>query len=189
MQVRDLSLEGLKLILPKLYPDRRGLFFESYREKLFASCGINTSFVQENVSFSCYKTIRALHFQQEPGQDKLVSCFSGEIWDVAVDLRPHSKTYLQWEGVILSEENCYQLFIPKGFAHGFCVLSEKARVHYKVSHYYDPEQERSIRWNDPDINIDWPIDDPILSSRDQTSLFFKDHMLHKVEVDQTSRGK
>lgn len=169
MQIQDLSLEGPKLISYQLYPDDRGFFFESYRKDLLSQSGIETEFVQENVSFSKYGTIRALHYQKKPGQAKLVSCVSGTIWDVVVDIRPESKTYLQWEAVELSDTNCFMLFIPIGFAHGFCALSKTARVQYKVSAYYDPSEEMSIRWNDPLIGIHWPIDDPILSKRDRES--------------------
>lgn len=136
--------------------------------------GIDISFVQENISSSRKGTLRGLHFQSFPGQDKLVTCIEGEIWDVVVDLRPESKTYSKWEAVVLSEKGHQQLFIPKGFAHGFCALSSSCRVLYKMSAYYNPETERSIRWNDPNIKIDWPIVDPILSNRDQKSPFLKE---------------
>jgi len=181
MQVLDLSLRGLKLILPRVYQDERGFFFESYRLADYQAHGIDVPFVQDNVSFSTQGTIRALHFQSQPGQDKLVSCVQGEIWDVAVDLRPSSDTFMKWEAVTLDEKRSKQLFIPKGFAHGFCVLSKEARVHYKVSSYYNAETECSIRWNDPEIKIDWPISRPTLSPRDQISPFLKE--IQHVVVD------
>jgi dTDP-4-dehydrorhamnose 3,5-epimerase len=171
MEVNDLSIQGLKLIIPKIFRDERGHFFESYRQSLYAEKGISIPFVQDNISKSVKDTVRALHYQSEPGQAKLVSCLQGKIWDVAVDIRPLSPTYGQWEAIELSEENGHQFFIPAGFAHGFCVLSDHALVHYKVSSPYDPQTERSIRWNDPKIKIEWPIQNPILSLRDQVSPF------------------
>lgn len=172
MQVTDLRISGLKLIVPRVFEDERGFFFESYRASRYREDGIDVAFVQDNVSFSRYGTIRALHFQSAPGQAKLVSCVQGKIWDVAVDLREHSPTFGEWEAVELDGESHRQLFVPVGFAHGFCVLSETARVHYKVSSPYDPKTEVSIRWND--FGIQWPIQNPLLSPRDQTSPFFRE---------------
>jgi len=173
MNLKDLKLAGLKLITPRLFQDERGFFFESYRQDFYGAQGVGP-FVQDNVSFSRQNTIRALHFQSNPGQAKLVTCVQGEIWDVAVDLRKNSPTFMQWEGVVLNDQTHEQLYIPMGFAHGFCVLSLTARIHYKVSSLYNPKTERSIRWNDPDLNIDWPIQNPILSQRDQISPFLKE---------------
>lgn len=180
MEVTDLEFKGLKLVSPRLFQDERGFFFESYSESRYRGAGIDVSFVQDNVSFSRNGTIRGLHFQSSPGQAKLVSCAQGKIWDVAVDLRPDSETFGQWRGVVLDDEKHQQLFIPVGFAHGFCVLSEMARVQYKVSSFYDAKTECSIRWNDPDLNIDWPTKDPLLSPRDQISPFFKE-LFHAVD--------
>ncbi|HSX11472.1 MAG TPA: dTDP-4-dehydrorhamnose 3,5-epimerase [Chlamydiales bacterium] len=177
MQFVDLSIAGLKVIIPRLFQDERGFFFESYKRPLFAEEGIDVTFAQDNTSFSIKGTIRALHFQSHPGQAKLVTCVQGKIWDVAVDIRPHSPTFTQWEAVELDDQNHKQFYIPVGFAHGFAVLSETARVHYKVSAPYDPKTECSIRWNDPDFNISWPIKDPILAPRDKTSPFFKETFL------------
>lgn len=174
MRVENLSLLGLKRIVPKVFEDERGVFFESYHKKALLEAGIATDFVQDNFSFSQKNVIRGLHFQRDPGQEKLVACVSGMIWDVAVDLREDSPTFGRWEALCLSEENRFQLYIPKGFAHGFCVLSETAKVHYKVGSFYDPLEERSIRWNDPDIAIVWPIEHPILSKKDRSSPFFKE---------------
>lgn len=174
MQVAEKSLLGLKVISLQIFRDERGFFYESYRLSRYREMGIDVPFVQENVSVSRKGTVRALHFQSHPGQAKLVSCPVGKIWDVAVDLRPDSPTFMQWEAVELSEENHWQFFIPVGFAHGFCALSETALVHYKVSAPYDPATECSIRWNDPDLNIHWPIKDPLLSPRDQISPFFQE---------------
>ncbi len=174
MQVTEFKLPGLKLIRPRIFADERGFFFESYRQTSYAEQRIDVPFVQDNISFSRKGTIRALHFQSAPGQAKLVSCTQGTIWDVAVDIRPDSPTFMQWAAVELDDQTHQQLFIPIGFAHGFCVLSETARVQYKVSAPYNPETECSIRWNDPDLKIDWPVQNPVLSPRDQMSPFFKE---------------
>ncbi len=174
MQISDLRIKGLKLIKPRIFKDERGFFFESYRKDLYLSLGIEVPFVQDNVSFSQKGTVRALHFQSHPGQAKLVSCIQGKIWDVAVDIRPESPTFGQWEAVELDDQGHHQLFVPIGFAHGFCVLSETALVQYKVSAPYDAKTECSIRWNDPDINVIWPIQQPVLSPRDQISPYFKE---------------
>jgi dTDP-4-dehydrorhamnose 3,5-epimerase len=174
MQVADLRLSGLKLITPKVFSDERGFFFESYRKANFAAAGIDVSFVQDNAAFSKRGTLRALHYQSRPGQAKLVTCIQGRIWDVAVDIRPESPTFGEWEAVELNDRNHTQIFIPIGFAHGYCVLSETALVHYKVSSVYDPKTECAIRWNDPSLHIAWPFPNPILSPRDETSPFFKE---------------
>lgn len=174
MLCTDLSLKGLKKLTPRIFRDERGFFLESYRQPIYQASGIDVPFVQDNLSFSQYGTIRALHFQSAPGQAKLVTCLDGRIWDVAVDIRPDSPTFGRWEGVFLDSEKREQLFIPVGFAHGFCVLSPTALVQYKVSAVYDPATECSIRWNDPTIAIVWPIDQPVLSARDQTCPLFKE---------------
>jgi len=173
MQVIDLKLRGLKLILPRIFHDERGFFLESHNQTRYAENGVGVSFVQDNISFSRKGIIRALHYQSHPGQAKLISCLQGKIWDVVVDIRPDSPTFMQWESVELDDQLRAQLLIPVGFAHGFCALSE-ALVQYKVSTPYNPKTEMSIRWNDPDLAIRWPIDQPILSERDQISPFFKE---------------
>lgn len=166
-----LRLAGLKLIIPKVFSDERGYFFETYRKDSYLGLEL---FVQDNLSFSHQNTIRGLHFQSSPGQAKLVSCLEGEIWDVAVDIRPDSPTFMQWEAALLNDQNHHQLYLPVGFAHGFCVLSPRALVHYKVSSPYNPETEKTIRWNDPDLGIAWPVNEPILSPRDRISPYFKE---------------
>jgi dTDP-4-dehydrorhamnose 3,5-epimerase len=171
MLVTCLRIQGLKVIEPRIFCDERGFFLESYRQPLYATFGIEAKFVQDNLSFSHCNTLRGLHYQ--PGQDKLISVMSGTIWDVAVDLRPGSSTFGQYEGVELDGELRRQLFVPDGFAHGFCVLSKTALVQYKVSAIYDPAKESSLRWNDRDLNIPWPCKEPIVSSRDQMCPFFK----------------
>ena len=174
MRTADLRLSGLKLIQPKIWGDARGFFFESYRQPLYRSSGIEVSFIQDNISLSKKGTVRGLHYQSSPGQAKLIACLRGRIWDVAVDLRPDSSTFGQWEAIFLDDEAHHQLFIPIGFAHGFCVLSEEALIQYKVSSPYDPATECAIRWNDPVLAVQWPIEQPTLSARDEKSPFFKE---------------
>ncbi len=174
MQITGLKLEGLKLIQPKVFKDIRGYCLESYRASLYFLEGISESFVQDNHSFSVKNTLRGMHFQSTPGQAKLVRCAQGAIFDVAVDMRPDSPTFGEWEGVILDSEQHCQLLIPVGFAHGFCVLTEGAHVMYKVSANYDPATEKGFRFDDPDIGIAWPIENPLLSERDKNSPLFKE---------------
>lgn len=168
-----MRLLGLKYIQPRLFRDERGYFLESYREPSYSEQGLPL-FIQDNLSFSKKNTIRGLHYQIDPGQAKLVSCLMGKILDVVVDIRPDSPTFGEWESVELDGESHAQLFVPIGFAHGYCTLSETALIQYKVSSLYNPKAERSIRWNDPDLNIDWKIQNPILSPRDAVSPFFKE---------------
>ncbi|MCR5785617.1 MAG: dTDP-4-dehydrorhamnose 3,5-epimerase [Eubacterium sp.] len=151
------NIEGLKLIEPAVYGDERGYFFESYNLNDFKEAGIDTVFVQDNQSASSKGVLRGLHFQKNFPQDKLVRVISGEVFDVAVDIRKGSPTFGKWYGVILSGENKKQLFIPKNFAHGFIVLSDYAEFAYKCSDFYHPDDEGGIIWNDPKIGIDWPM--------------------------------
>lgn len=174
MEVVELSLGGLKLIKPPLFLDNRGYFSEIYKESLYFDRGIKVKFVQDNHSFSKKNVLRGMHFQLSPPQEKLIYVISGKIFDVAVDIRPNSSTFGKWEGVTLDDEKCYQLFIPLGFAHGFCVLSECAHVVYKVSNYYAPVNEKSFYYKDPKINIIWPVDNPILSEKDEKAPFFNE---------------
>ena len=148
--------------------DQRGFFLENFKESDFKKNGINVKFIQDNYSYSLKKVLRGLHFQKPPkAQAKLVTVLKGEIFDVAVDLRKNSTTYGKWVAEILSEENHLSLYIPDGFAHGFCVLSNSANIFYKTTQEYSSEHEGGIIWNDPDLNISWPVDDPILSKKDQ----------------------
>lgn len=164
---KKLEIPSVILIEPKLFSDKRGFFYESFKESDFFSHGIGVKFVQENFSHSIKDVIRGLHFQKKPcAQAKLVTVIKGKIFDVAVDIRKNSPTYGKWVGEILSEENYRSLYLPEGFAHGFCVLSDEADVLYKVSNEYSPENERGIIWNDPTINISWPIEKPIISEKD-----------------------
>jgi len=164
---KKLEIPEVILVTPKSFPDERGFFLESFKESEFASNGIKTIFVQDNFSHSVKGALRGLHYQKNPeAQAKLVIALRGEIFDVVVDIRKNSPTYGKWIGEILSENNHNSLYIPEGFAHGFCVLSEEADVLYKVSQEYSPEDEKGIIWNDPEINIAWPIDKPILQEKD-----------------------
>lgn len=169
MNVKEMRLQGLYLLEPRVFQDNRGFFMESYNQKIFRDLGFNYQFVQDNHSLSVEAgTIRGLHFQTNPmAQTKLVRVLRGAIFDVVVDLRKHSPSYGQWVGVILSAENKRQLLIPKGFAHGFCTLVPNTEVLYKVDEFYSPEHDRGIRWDDPVLNIDWPVTNPILSEKDQ----------------------
>jgi dTDP-4-dehydrorhamnose 3,5-epimerase len=162
----DTELEGLVLLEPEVHGDDRGFLLESFSADAWADMGVAVDFVQDNHSRSRGGILRGLHFQTEPGQAKLVRCLRGRIWDVAVDLRRDSPTYGRWEGHELDDAAHRQLFVPVGFAHGFCVLSDVADVHYKVSSYYDPETEAGIAWDDPEVAVAWPLSDPQVSDRD-----------------------
>jgi len=165
----ETRIDGLVLIEPHVIADDRGFFFETFRADEYAALGIDVPFVQDNHSRSTRGTIRALHFQLQPGQAKLVRAARGAIWDVAVDLRRDSPTYGQYEGFELNDSNARQLFVPVGFAHGFCVTSETADVTYKVSSYYYGATERGIAFDDPGIGIDWPASEPLVSDRDRSN--------------------
>jgi len=174
-EIKKLPLSGLILIEPKVFSDSRGFFKEIYKESIFREVGLSESFVQDNISFSKKGVLRGLHFQKEPfSQGKLVTCLRGKIFDVAVDLRKESPTFGRWHAQILSEENHLLFYIPPGFAHGFQVLSEIALVFYKCTCEYNREAESGILWNDKDINIKWPIPDPLLSEKDQQLPTFKE---------------
>jgi len=176
MQTHTTSIQGLLIIEPDIFQDERGWFFESFQEDKYRDLGILHPFAQDNHSYSSQNTLRGLHFQRSPGQAKLVRCTRGKIWDVAVDIRSGSPTLGQWFGVELSEENKKQFYIPVGFAHGFCVLSEEAEAQYKCSSVYNSETEDGIAWDDPDIGIQWPIANPILSERDKTNQSLQDYL-------------
>lgn len=170
-----LEIPDVILIEPKVYSDPRGFFIETYKKSEFLEHGIFDDFVQDNWSHSTKGTLRGLHFQQQPGaQAKLVMVLKGEVFDVAVDIRKNSPTYGQWVGEILSDKKAQMLYIPVGFAHGFCVLSDEADFVYKVSDEYSKELDSGILWNDPDIGIDWPIADPLLSEKDIALPLLKD---------------
>jgi len=167
MDIIPASIEDVLIIKPRVFRDQRGFFMETYQQDRYRDIGIHKSFVQDNLSFSVKGTLRGLHFQIKHPQAKLVQVISGEIFDVAVDIRPGSPTYGKWTGIYLSEQTLTQVFVPEGFAHGFCVLSETAHFLYKCSDFYAPDDEGGILWSDPDIAIDWPIKDPVVSDKDR----------------------
>lgn len=167
-------LPEIIIIEPELFQDDRGFFAEVYHQAKFEEAGIKGDFVQDNRSLSRKGTIRGLHYQVKKPQGKLVWVLSGEVFDVAVDIRRSSPTLGKWQGTLLSSENKKGIYIPPDFAHGFCVLSEEAEVFYKCTEFYSPEDERTIRWDDPEIAIDWPIKRPVLSDKDANAPLFKD---------------
>ncbi|PID91908.1 MAG: dTDP-4-dehydrorhamnose 3,5-epimerase [Bacteroidetes bacterium] len=177
MKRKTTAIEGLLVFEPVVYKDKRGFFFESFRASEFGEAGILRTFVQDNQSQSQYGVIRGLHYQRPPhAQAKLVRVLDGLIYDVAVDLRPDSRSYGKWYGIELSSENLKQLYIPAGFAHGFSVLSDRASVMYKCDAYYHPDAEAGIRYNDPSLNIDWRLDsrNMIVSDKDLSLPLLKD---------------
>jgi dTDP-4-dehydrorhamnose 3,5-epimerase len=165
----DTELRDLALVEPEIHGDERGFLVETFRADTWRELGVDADFVQENHSRSRQGILRGLHLQTSPGQAKLVRCLRGRIWDAVVDLRSDSPTYRHWEGHELDDESHRQLYVPVGFAHGFCVLSETADVAYKLSSFYDPATEAGIAWDDPEIGIEWPLPDPVLSERDRTA--------------------
>ena len=170
------DIDGVIIVEPTAYGDSRGYFMETYQREDFVKGGIDVEFVQDNQSMSTKGVLRGLHFQKQFTQSKLVRCIKGEVFDVAVDLRPGSPTYGKWEGVLLTEENKRQFFIPKNFAHGFLVLSDVAEFVYKVDDFYHPNDEGGLMWNDPDIGVEWPIPNGLelkLSDKDKLHPPFK----------------
>ncbi len=169
------SMPGVWLIKPKVFKDERGHFLETFRQEVLKKEGIHDEFVQDNISKSVKGTLRGLHYQLPPSsQAKFVMAVSGTILDVAVDMRKYSETFGEHFASELSDENRHIMYIPSGFAHGFSVLSEEATVYYKCSDYYNKEVEKGVRWDDPDLNIDWRVDNPILSNKDQSLPYLKD---------------
>lgn len=176
MNIVKTNVEDVIIIEPKVFGDHRGWFTETYSKEKFKEHGVKIDFIQDNHSFSAQKcTLRGLHFQLNPkAQTKLVRCTKGKVLDVAVDLREGSPTYKKWIAVELTEENKKQLLIPKGFAHGFLTLTDDVEVQYKVDEYYSPENDRSIRFDDPDIGVIWGVDSPILSDKDLNAPLLKE---------------
>jgi len=174
MSVAETSLEGVLIISPQVHRDARGWFMESYNKLMVTQ--IECDFVQDNHVYTALKgTLRGIHFQYPPmEQAKLIRCVRGIIYDVAVDLRRDSGTFLRWEGVVLSAENNRQLFIPRGFGHAYVTLSDDTEVLYKTDNYYSPEHDRAIRWSDPDIGVDWGLSEPILSDKDRDAPLLRD---------------
>jgi len=167
MRIRETALPGLLIIEPRVYRDARGFFVETWHATRYEELGIPVPFVQDNLSRSVGNVLRGLHWQWRHPQGKLVRVTQGEVFDVAVDVRPDSPTFGRWESVVLSADNCWQYWIPEGFAHGFYVLSEVAQIEYKCTAFYDAEGEHGLIWNDPDLAINWPVSAPLLSPRDQ----------------------
>ncbi len=167
MKITTTALPGVLIIEPKAFGDARGFFLETFQSERYAKAGITLPFVQDNHSRSQRGVLRGLHLQSNRPQGKLVSVSRGSVFDVAVDIDPQSATFGQYVGVELSDDNHLQLWIPPGYAHGFCVLSEVADFQYKCTDFYYPEDEAGIIWNDPDVNIAWPLDNPLLSEKDQ----------------------
>lgn len=176
MKLTETELEGVYIIEPAVFGDHRGFFMESWSKRVFEEAGLFYDFVQDNHSSSTVKgTLRGIHFQRgEKAQGKLVRCAKGAVLDVAVDLRPSSSTYKKWVTVELSAENKKQLLIPRGFGHGFLTLTDEVEFLYKADNFYAPEADGGIRWNDPELGVDWGITDPILSEKDSRSPFLKD---------------
>lgn len=167
MEIIKTEFPGLILIKPQIFGDSRGYFYESWNKERYENAGITEDFVQDNVSYSSRSVLRGLHYQKPYTQGKLVSVLMGEVWDVVVDLRRSSPTFGKWQGFTLTGERKEQLYVPYGFAHGFCVLSETALFQYKCTDKYSPESERGIMWNDPTLAIPWPMREPLISDKDK----------------------
>ncbi|MBI6183590.1 dTDP-4-dehydrorhamnose 3,5-epimerase [Serratia proteamaculans] len=175
MIVHDTRVAGVKLVEPKVFGDQRGFFLETFNRARYCELlNINFDFVQDNHSRSSQGVLRGLHFQTARPQGKLVRCVRGEVYDVVVDIRPESSTFKQWVGVYLSEDNKNQLWVPPGLAHGFVVISESADFEYKCTDYYDPQNEGCLIWNDADIGVEWPVENPLLSAKDKLGKRFSE---------------
>ena len=174
MNIHKTELGGVLIIEPSVFNDQRGYFFETYNQNRYREISINSNFVQDNLSCSKKGTLRGLHYQHPHDQAKLVQVIQGEVFDVVVDIRRESPTFGKWIGQYLSAENKLQIYVPEGFAHGFCVLSDTASFHYKCSDFYAPECEGGIHWSDPDVAIDWPLESPIVSEKDAQFSCLKD---------------
>jgi len=176
MNIKETKVKDLYIIEPVVHGDSRGWTIESWAKKYLEEAGLFYNFVQENHSFTAKKgTLRGLHFQKgEAAQAKLVRCIRGTVLDVAVDMRKGSPTYMKWEAVELSEENFRQILIPRGFLHGFLTLTDNVEIIYKLDNYYNKEADRSVRWDDPELNIDWGIVNPILSEKDKNAPYLRD---------------
>ena len=167
LRVKPTTIPDVLIIEPDVFTDERGFFMETYHEKRYREMGIDVTFVQDNLSYSIMGTLRGLHYQTPNSQAKLVHVIQGEIFDVVVDIRKESPTFGKWVGETLSEQNKRQLYIPTGFAHGYCVLSDTALVMYKCSEFYSSKDEKGILWNDPELQIAWPLQNPLVSEKDQ----------------------
>jgi dTDP-4-dehydrorhamnose 3,5-epimerase len=174
MNVIPCPISGLLIIEPKVFGDPRGYFMETWNQRRYREAGVTADFVQDNLSFSRRGILRGLHFQNPKPQGKLLQVLEGEVYDVAVDLRRSSSTFGKWHGLAISSENKRQFYIPPGFAHGFVVLSETVLFHYKCTELYSPKDDMAIRWDDPDIKIEWPLKEPLLSERDLKGMLLRD---------------
>lgn len=166
MNIKEAKIQGVLILEPDVFKDERGFFLETWNKERYEKNGFLYSFVQDNISFSKKGILRGLHFQFPRPQGKLIQVLSGKVIDIAVDIRIGSPTYGQWHSEILSDENLRQMYVPPGFAHGYCVISESAIFSYKCTDFYNPATEHGIIWNDPELSIDWPIKEPILSPKD-----------------------
>lgn len=180
MEIKKTDILDVKLIIPKVFNDTRGYFFEGFQKQRYQEAGLTNEIVQINHSYSVKNTLRGLHYQIQNPQDKLITVIRGKVWDVAVDVRKNSATFGHWVGFELSDENHHQLFIPRGFAHGFVVLSEEVDFLYACTDYYCPAGERGIRWDDPELAIPWPVANPILSAKDEVYPGLKDIAEHDL---------
>jgi dTDP-4-dehydrorhamnose 3,5-epimerase len=176
MKVTETPLAGVLLIAPSTFEDERGLFRETYERQRYMALGINSEFVQDNHSRSLKNVLRGMHFTRRKPQAQLLTVIRGVVYDVVVDLRRGSSTFGSWSGTILDAEALCQIYMPEGFAHGFCVLSDYADLHYKVTQFYDPDNEVGLRWDDPEVGIKWPVYSPLISSRD-----LKHPLLHELD--------
>jgi dTDP-4-dehydrorhamnose 3,5-epimerase len=180
MKVIETELDGVLIIEPEVFNDARGHFLETYNQNRYRECGIISDFVQDNLSFSKKGTLRGLHYQYPKGQAKLVNVAHGKVYDVTVDIRKGSPSFGKWFATHLSEENKRQLFIPAGFAHGFYAVSDYAVFTYKCSDYYAPDCEGGVLWSDPDLSIDWPVKDPLISAKDAQNPLLKDILVKNL---------
>lgn len=188
MRAIETEIPSVMIFEPDVFGDSRGYFCETWNEQRYKECGLS-GFVQDNISFSQRGVLRGLHFQNPNSQGKLVQVLQGEVFDVAVDIRVGSPTFGKHVSVVLSQENHRQFFVPQGFAHGFCVMSETALFAYKCSDYYSPKSEGGILWSDPDLNIDWPISNPSLSGKDVLYTKLRDIPQNKLPVYKDENGK
>jgi dTDP-4-dehydrorhamnose 3,5-epimerase len=180
MDITKTDLPGVVIIEPRVFTDTRGSFMETWHQARYHELGLPAQFVQDNVSFSIRGALRGLHFQHPKGQGKLIQVLHGEVFDVAVDIRVGSPTFGKWVGVTLSGDNHRQLYIPEGFAHGFCVVSDTAAVMYKCTDFYQPQSEGGVLWNDPDLKISWPIQSPLLSPKDSSFLSLREVSVQRL---------
>lgn len=182
------ALTEIVIVEPKVFGDERGYFFETWHSARYGAAGLPSAFVQDNLSYSLRGVLRGLHFQNPYAQGKLLSVLQGEVFDVAVDIRRGSPTFARWVGVTLSAENRRQLYVPEGFAHGFCVRSDAALLQYKCTELYQPNAENSLRWDDPQFGIAWPVEQPILSEKDRRAPLLGEIDPEKLPVYREARG-